>query len=599
MTTATETKTKTRKRKTPPPEAEIAPPPAPEAERERIAALRAEGVYTTEDLPLFAVVRYPRNPRGVVRADDPSVLELMESLREHGQTTALLVRPLADGYQVLGGERRLVAMLALGWSSGRATVRGDAEHDEALAYELALIDNAQREDVHPLDEADAIVALMQERKITPEGVAAKLAKSVSHVHGRLRLASLGKEARELFRPGLLTLRAAAAVARLDERSQQDVLREALRLDGLDVVDGEPIATRSVLRAIQDRTHRLRDAKFPLDVAPPAAVKAPACATCHKATDAQTALFADVVEGENRCTDGACWGRKNAWWFAELSAAAKAEKAAGAKVQKSPKDTSTTYGGKLWIDGRYFGRDLAAVDDLAYGAGGRWERLKIGKHDATWEQAHEKAFGGPIPRAELVITVDDTGAPRELASKAVVDRIRSAFRKPDPKAKLSAAEKARRAREREERAARKVDTQARREAHARALEVAKDFDWHADPVVALRALTLLSLERLWAQEALTALGVPRAGGGKGAGDEMVEHLEGLEDEQLVRVLMTALLERSRSDGVPDTALRQRGLALIGVDQAAIRNEIMAAKARPKKRAGAKTIAATEGKRGRAT
>lgn len=550
---------------------------------------------TSRVIPLEQLVPFKLNPRGRVQKDDPTVLELAESIREFGQLVELVVRARGDRYEVLGGERRLVALQIIGASNARCSERHDAD-DDAKALEIALTDNAQREAVHPLDEADSIVAKMRREKLTPDACAARLKKSVSHVYKLARLADLSTEGRAAFRAGLLTTQAAAALARVSPESQKAALIEAQRYPDGPLPQGEPIPTNRVIRALEQQTRALRDAKFPLDVVPPQAVNAVACASCPKRSSAQTALFADVLaDTTDRCTDSTCWDRKNAWWFEELAARRKAE---GAKVAKKLAVKSTSYNGKVWDGERLCAADLVPVDQRATKSG--WERIKSKGRELTWSEAHEKAFGAPIPAAEITVTVDGEGNPREVVSTAVTKRIAKAFEKSKASdSKDDEAEKRRREKDRKEQANLKLDRATMRAAHAAALERAKVLEWPdshpsagamvvpaADATVLLRIVAFLAVDKLVGSKALDDLECPPITAywdppAKHAA--RAEHVEDRSPTELARLVTVALLERTmHRDDSKNGACRARALELLGVDVAALRAELEAAK-KPKAKA----------------
>lgn len=540
------------------------------------------------EIALERLVPFALNPRGRVRKDDPTVLELAESIREWGQLVEMVVRPRGDRWEVLGGERRLVALQLLGALSARCSVRHDAD-DDAKALEIAIHDNAQREAVHPLDEADSIVAMMRKSKLTPDACAAKLAKSVSHVYKLARLADLSTEGRAAFRAGLLTTQAAAALARVSPESQKAALIEAQRYPDGPLPQGEPIPTNRVIRALEQQTRALRDAKFPLDVVPPPTVNAVACASCPKRSSAQTALFADVLaDTTDRCTDSTCWDRKNAWWFEELAARRKAE---GAKVAKKLAVKATSYNGKLWDGERLCAADLVAADERATKNG--WEPIKSKGRDLTWSEAHEKAFGAPIPAAEITVTIDGEGSPREVVTRAVAAKISKAFEKARGETKASEAERLRKDKVRKEQAKAKLDRATMRAAHAAALERAKVLEWPESGgarLELLRVFAFLAVDKLVGSKALDDLECPPITAYWEPPEKhaaRAEHVEDRSPTELARLVMVALIERTmHRDAESNGPCRSRALELLGVDVAALRAELEAAKKPKAKPAQAK-------------
>jgi ParB/RepB/Spo0J family partition protein len=550
----------------------------------------------SEVIRLDALDVYPRNPRGPIREED--VVELMSDIGTHGQLHELTVRPKRgergeERWEVLAGARRRLAMILGGHTTARCWVLDGCDDD--TAREIVLTENAQREDIHPLDEADSIRELM-ELKGSAEAVAARLGKTVAHVHGRLRLAGLGAEGREAFRAGELTFGVAAALARFDEPTQARALREG-RAAWPPRPPGEPIPSASITSALVRAALLLSGAKFPLDVVPDAKGTRGACTTCMHRTGAQTELFADALAAtkDDRCVDHACWDAKNAWWFAELAAKAKEQ---GATVKKKL-DAKAYAGTPLWN-----GSDLRTADyvpaDAPANHGHTWDRIKSGNRELTWSQAHKKAFGEPIPATEITVTLDGTGAPREVIKESLAKRIRSAFKKgetggdtqPDSYAQQ---EKKRREKEKIQRAVlRAVQDAAIQKARSVDLTEAEVFG----PGGLLRPLALLALDRL-DSPTLVDLGIRECQSYLERHKALVEHVASVKsDEELVRLLLVGLLVRtfSRDRTEEGESARAAALELLGVDADAIKRDVEAAAKKPKK-ASSKTIAATTAKRGK--
>lgn len=135
-------------------------------------------------LPLASIRPNPRQPRK--RFAEESLKELADSIREKGLLQPLLVRPQGDGYELVAGERRYRAALMAGLQEVPAVVK-DLTDREAL--ELALVENLQREDLSPVEEARGYQALL-EMGLTQEEVARRVGKARSTVANALRLLQL-------------------------------------------------------------------------------------------------------------------------------------------------------------------------------------------------------------------------------------------------------------------------------------------------------------------------------------------------------------------------------------------------------------------------
>ena len=127
--------------------------------------------------------------------DDASLAELAESIAQHGVLQPLLVRPLiGGGYQIVAGERRWRAARMAGVQEVPAVVR---DLSESEVMQLALIENLQREDLNPLEEAGGYQALMEEYGFTQEDVARTVGRSRPAVANALRLLALSEDLRAL------------------------------------------------------------------------------------------------------------------------------------------------------------------------------------------------------------------------------------------------------------------------------------------------------------------------------------------------------------------------------------------------------------------
>ncbi len=200
---------------------------------------RARGA---SELPIDAILPNPRQPR---RHFDPDALaELAASIHAHGVIQAIVVRPDPDKpghYQIVAGERRWRAAQEAGLTAIPATVR---DMDELELLEVAIIENVQRADLNPIDEAEAYQSLMSRFARTQEGLAETVGKSRVHITNTLRLLQLPEEVREHVRAGRLTAGAARAL---------------LAFEDPEAMADEAIARQLSVRAIESLARKSRDA----------------------------------------------------------------------------------------------------------------------------------------------------------------------------------------------------------------------------------------------------------------------------------------------------------------------------------------------------
>lgn len=131
-------------------------------------------------LPVNAIQPSPRNPRQSLTGID----ELAASIKVHGLMQPIVVRPIANGYELVAGHRRLEAARLLGWTEIAAVVRDETEDQ---AYILTLVENLQREDLTAKEEASALEVLVRERGWTTRQVGEAIKRSHVYVSRRLRV----------------------------------------------------------------------------------------------------------------------------------------------------------------------------------------------------------------------------------------------------------------------------------------------------------------------------------------------------------------------------------------------------------------------------
>ena len=172
--------------------------------------------------------------------DQDSLAELADSIREHGILQPLTVRRLSSGYyQIIAGERRWRAAKEAGLTTVPALI---IEADDRKVMELALIENLQREDLNPVEEALGYETLIREYGLTQDGVARRMGKSRPAVANALRLLTLPPKARALLEEGKLSAGHARAVLAAPEKLR-DTLAEQIVREGLSVRQAEQLAKK--------------------------------------------------------------------------------------------------------------------------------------------------------------------------------------------------------------------------------------------------------------------------------------------------------------------------------------------------------------------
>lgn len=255
------------------------------------------------------------NPRK--HFDDSTLTELSESIKEHGVLQPILVRPIPPldtekvKYELVCGERRFRASKLAGLTEIPAMVK-ELTHIEA--FEAQILENLQREDVSPLDEARAFASLMQ--KETIDWLSSKINKSKKYVLDRIKLLDLCDYAMETLDAGVLPLGHAVLLSKIDKEKQDKIMRNHglitninMSKDKSDYTYSYCTKTHSNLKTIIqsevmlsfDRVNfDLNDADLLPNVG--------ACQTCPKRTINENLLFGDITE-RDMCTDSFCYKAK--------------------------------------------------------------------------------------------------------------------------------------------------------------------------------------------------------------------------------------------------------------------------------------------------
>ena len=208
-----------------------------------LGALLGDDVMKTESsgslsVPISQVESYSGQPRK--HFDEESLQELADSITEHGIIQPLTVRKLSSGYyQIIAGERRWRAARLAGLQEVPVIVM---EADDRKAAELAMIENLQREDLNPMEEAAGFQSLIETYHMTQEEAAQRVGKSRSAVTNALRLLGLSPSVRKLVEENKLTAGHARALVPLSP-SLQESAANAIIAGGLSVRQTEALVKR--------------------------------------------------------------------------------------------------------------------------------------------------------------------------------------------------------------------------------------------------------------------------------------------------------------------------------------------------------------------
>lgn len=189
------------------------------------------------EIPVDQICRGRYQPRREM--DNEALEELANSIRAQGVMQPIVIRPVETGYEIIAGERRWRAAQLAGLDAIPAVIR-DVPDEAAIA--MALIENIQRENLNPVEEAVALSRLQQEFELSQQEVAEAVGKSRSAVANLLRLLNLCEEVKTFLERGDIEMGHARALLPLSEALQIEAAREVVA-KGLSVRDAESLARR--------------------------------------------------------------------------------------------------------------------------------------------------------------------------------------------------------------------------------------------------------------------------------------------------------------------------------------------------------------------
>lgn len=210
-------------------------------------------------VPLQAIQVNRLQPRRNI--DEPKIRDLANSIKQSGLICPLLVRKIASSsfespqYELIAGERRLKALRLLGETEVPVIVR---EIPDQKALELSLVENIQREELNPIEEALAYQRLVQEFELTQETIALAMGKDRATIANTLRLLKLAPDVREEVVKGRLTLGHARALLALESERDQRVIAQRVVSEGLSVRQVEGLVKSLVSGTFRTRARTVRD-----------------------------------------------------------------------------------------------------------------------------------------------------------------------------------------------------------------------------------------------------------------------------------------------------------------------------------------------------
>lgn len=216
-----------------------------------------DSMVSTSTLALNDIIPNKDQPRKTF--DEASLQELADSIKQHGVLQPLLVRPLpTGGYQLVAGERR--------WRASRMAELKEVpviikELSDVEAMEIAIIENLQREDLNPIEEAEGLQALIDKCGFTQEDVAVSVGKSRPAITNALRLLKLPVEVREMTKDGIISAGHARALLAFDNQAMMLECANQIVSKKLTVRDVEKMAKRPVSNTSVPKRPSRRDSFY--------------------------------------------------------------------------------------------------------------------------------------------------------------------------------------------------------------------------------------------------------------------------------------------------------------------------------------------------
>lgn len=364
------------------------------------------------DIPLDCIRASSTNPRKIF--DESHLQDLANSIKTQGVAQPILVRPvevIADVtyFEIVAGERRFRASRIAGMPTVPAIVR---ELSDRQAYEIQVLENLQRVDLHPLEEAEGFEVMMSTYGDTADELAAKIGKSRAYIYASLKLCALEPAVRKFFYSGELTKSTALLVARIPVKAFQMKCAEEITGSYNGAMSTRNAAAhieRNYMLDLKKAVFKPSDADLYPQAGP--------CTTCPKRTGNQPEIFTDV--NADVCTDSICFKVKEGAHFIRIKLIATEKGQTVLSGAKAKEIMPNSYGD---LKG-YVKLDEKNYDDKEY----RTYRQILGKKKPSitlLENPHSEGFIEIVSVTDIAPIMEELGiksrkktAAEEEASKA--------------------------------------------------------------------------------------------------------------------------------------------------------------------------------------
>lgn len=205
------------------------------------------------EIPLSEIRSNPYQPRKTF--NDASLQELADSIKEYGVVEPIIVKKSVKGYEIVAGERRTKAALLAGLKTVPAIVKDFSDSD---MMEIALLENIQREDLNPIDEAESVSDIIRVKGYTQEEFARRFGKSRSYITNLLGILKLPKEVQAKVKEGKISLSHARSLSKIEDDQRVINLANRIEKEGLNVRDIEKLLSKKTSeKVVKDSNPALR------------------------------------------------------------------------------------------------------------------------------------------------------------------------------------------------------------------------------------------------------------------------------------------------------------------------------------------------------
>jgi len=259
-----------------------------------------QGVYG-----LYPLVRMRPSPDNRKRFNELALQELAASIKAMGVAQPILIRPVTptqeapEEYEIVAGERRYRASIIAGMTTIPALCRNLSDLDAA---KIRILENLQREDPHPIEEAEGYQLLMQQHGYNADQLAEEVNKSRSYIYGRLKLCALTEKARDVFFENKISASIALLIARIPVKTLQEKCLKEVTSDWGGVMSYRTAVThveRNYMLNLKKAVFKIADATLIPALGP--------CTTCPQRAGNQPEVFEGV--SADVCTDPTCFKAK--------------------------------------------------------------------------------------------------------------------------------------------------------------------------------------------------------------------------------------------------------------------------------------------------